>query len=177
MMLTLIQNTTNVIVSQYSKIMDGCYLLCNACKYAYVECIDVALFIASFTEKIKFSLPDIKVINADCSLIKYGSELRSYLDMTAQFSGNLMPRVLVIFGIEDIPENELEIGLNNFGSYLNAFQEAKESPQDISYKCYDYSCNPEGLSVLVVVQKDSMNHWLKYRRNDLGWPLFKEDIL
>lgn len=146
------------------------YLLKGIAQYAFIECPDVNKEI----EAIKQTLDsDIVMKVADCSALSSGKDIRLLLNQAAKDIDGAERKVLLIHGIDQIDERELNVGLGDFCSFIQAYNSHLEYPGDISYKSYDYSFNPAGLSVFVIVKEGMQKHFLKYTisETDFGFLL------
>lgn len=114
-----------------------------------LETDDVPGAIDLFVKKLEASLPDLTTSVLDISEYPDTTSIRSALNQAATGSGE---RLLIINGLEDIDEKDLNVGL---GDFLNSLG-------DIYSPNYPYTYEKSGLSLLIVVQSGSHNHFVRY---------------
>lgn len=146
------------------------FLFYGIAQYAFQVCDDIDEAIAKIRKDISGDEPQPLVKVIDLSGIVRGKDIRLLLDNAASDSQQ-EKRVLIVKGIEDIEEAELRIGLEHFGAFIQAYLSHLEDDRDISFMSYDYTFNPVGLSVIVLIKKGYQNHFLKYGRLNMDFVL------
>ena len=120
-----------------------------------LETDDVTGAIDLFVKTLEASLPDLTTSVLDINEYPDTTSIRSALNQAAIGSGE---RLLIINGLEDIDEKDLNVGLGDFVSSLGD----KYSPNN------PYTYEKSGLSLLIVVQSGSHNHFVRYYLTQAG---------
>ena len=120
-----------------------------------LETEDVPNTIESLTKKLKDSLPEMSVSILDISKYIDPTSIRSALNNAALGNGN---RLLIIKGLEDMKETDLNIGL---GDFLNSLGD-DYNPN------FTYTYEKEGLSIVIILRRGTQNHFIRYYLTQKG---------